>query len=381
VDPVEAQLMRIVLAMGPSVGGIGRHVRQLADALADDGDDVTVAAPASLAAPGGWFSAFTGPRRGFTAVPLPGKWSDAPAAVRRMHDIVAGADVVHGHGLRAGLVTAVAARRAGVPSVVTVHNLVSPETAGRTWRVTRAVEPLVGRLATVAVGASPDITRRLGHGAVTVPVAATLAQASRPRQTVRAELGVADRDVLALCVARLHPQKRLEDLIDAAADPAVIAADVVVRVAGDGPSRDDLAARIARTGSPARLLGRREDVADLLGAADVAVLSSAWEAIPLSLQEAALAGLPLVGTDSGGTPLIVEDGVTGVLVPVGDVTALAGALCRLAQDSAERATFGDAARVRVREHFGGRRMLDSLGGVYRDAIRSSTQRPRPGGAG
>lgn len=373
--------MRVVLAMGPSVGGIGRHVRQLADALAADGDDVTVAAPAALAAPGGWFADFSGERRKFAPVPLPGAWSGTPRATAALRSVVEGADVVHGHGLRAGLVTAVVARRAGVPSVVTVHNLVSPETAGRTWRVTRTVEGLVARLATVAVGASPDITARLGPGAVTVPVAATPMSPSRDRASVRRELGVAEDQVLVLCTARLHPQKRLEDLVDAAAEPDVAAAGVVVRIAGDGPSHDALASRITRTGSSVRLLGRRDDVADLLGAADVAALSSAWEAIPLALQEAALAGLPLVGTDAGGTPLVVEDGVTGVLVPVGDVPALAGALVGLARSPELRVRYGAAARSRVEEHFGPRRMLDTLESVYREAIRSSTQRPRTGGAG
>lgn len=373
--------MRLVLVLGPSSGGIGRHVRQLADAFAAEGWDVTVAGPSALAHGDGWFADFAAANGRFVAVPVPGPWTSSVRALSALAPLVRSADVVHAHGLRAGLTGALAARRAGVPSVVTVHNLVSSETAGGTWRLTRGVERLVVRVATIAVGASPDITDRLGAAAVTVPVAAPPLRATRSRAEVRAELGVADGEVLVVCAARLHPQKRLADLVDAAAEPAVVDGGVTVRIAGDGPQHDELAARIRNSGSSTVLLGRRDDIADLYAAADVAALTSAWEAIPLALQEAASFGLPLVGTATGGIPLVVEDGVTGTLVPVGDVEAIARALRHLADDPAARAELGAGARAHVEERFGAERMLVTLEGLYRDAIRSSTSRPRPGGAG
>jgi glycosyltransferase involved in cell wall biosynthesis len=98
----------------------------------------------------------------------------------------------------------------------------------------------------------------------------------------------------------------------------------LVAIAGDGPLHDELAARIRAERLPVTLLGRRDDVADLLGAADVCVLPSRWEGSPLTAQEALRAGTPLVATRAGGLPELLGDGA--LLVPVGDPDALAAAV-------------------------------------------------------
>jgi glycosyltransferase involved in cell wall biosynthesis len=348
----------IVLAHGPSTGGIGRHVRQLHDELVRRQWQVTVAGPADLAS--SWMAGVDD----FVAIPLPGAWSTAPSAYRELTAVCRRADLLHVHGLRAGLVGTRAAHRAGIPAVVSLHNLVLPETAGRSWRVTRLAEPLLGRLADAAVGVSPDITIRLGRRAVTVPIASAPLAALRSRSEVRAELGLTDHDVLALCVARLHPQKRLDVLIAAAAMATQREPRLRVLVAGSGPARDRIEALARDTGAAVRVLGRRDDVGDLLGAADIAVLSSAWEATPLALHEAAQFALPLVGTDTGGIGEIVLPDVTGLLVPVGDAPALSAALVRLAQHPGLRQRLGDAARHREETEFTAERMVAALEEVY-----------------
>jgi glycosyltransferase involved in cell wall biosynthesis len=352
---------RIVLALGPSTGGIGRHVRQLHDELVRRQWRVTVAGPADLAA--SWMAGVAD----FVATPLPGAWSTTPSAYRELAAGCRRADLLHVHGLRAGLVGTRAAHRAGIPAVVSLHNLVLPETAGRSWRATRLAEPLLGRLADAAVGVSPDITARLGHQAVTVPISSAPLTALRSRAEVRAELGLADDDVVALCVARLHPQKRLDVLIAAAAGAELQHPRLHVLVVGSGPAQERLEAIVHDARGGVRLLGRRDDVGDLLGAA-LAVLSSAWEAIPLALHEAAQFGLPLIGTDTGGIGEIVVPDVTGLLVPVGDPRALSAALVRLAGDPALRRRLGEAARHRAQTVFTPERMIAALEQVYAGAL-------------
>jgi glycosyltransferase involved in cell wall biosynthesis len=95
-------------------------------------------------------------------------------------------------------------------------------------------------------------------------------------------------------------------------------------VAGDGPLREELDRRIAESGAPVRLLGARDDIADLLAAADLAVLPSRWEGSPLFAQEVMRAGRPLIATNAGGTPALAGD--AAVLVPPDDAPALADAI-------------------------------------------------------
>ncbi len=351
-------MSRLLLALGPSTGGIGGHVRQLADGFVARDWDVRVAGPADLRE-----GAMAGLGERFVPVSLPGRWADAPAAAKALRPLLAETDVCHVHGLRAGVVVT---RRARAPVVASLHNLVLPETAGRAWRLARRAEPWLGRHADRAVGASPDITARLGPGAVTVTCALDPPVPARRREDVRADLGIAPDAVVALCAARLHPQKRLGDLVRAAAR---VGADTIeVLLAGDGPDREKLSALVAETAAPVRLLGARRDVADLAAAADVAVLSSAWEAVALFLQEAAWAGLPLVGTRTGGIPLLVEPRRTGVLVDVGDVAGLADALAGLARDAGERARLGAGARAKVAADFTVAAMLDRFEVVYREVL-------------
>ncbi len=106
--------------------------------------------------------------------------------------------------------------------------------------------------------------------------------------------------------------------------------NVVFAVVGDGPLKDNLQARIDAEGLPVRLLGHRDDVADLLGAADVFLLTSHWEARALVLQEALQVGVPVVATAVGGVPELVGD--SAVLAPAGDSDALADGVLRIFSD-------------------------------------------------
>jgi len=100
-----------------------------------------------------------------------------------------------------------------------------------------------------------------------------------------------------------------------------------------------------------RFLGIRADVADILRASDMFMLSSRWEGNPLSVMEAMAAGLPVVSTAVGGVPELVREGATGLLVPPEDAGALAQAMQALVDDPARRRVMGAAARQHALTHF------------------------------
>jgi glycosyltransferase involved in cell wall biosynthesis len=342
--------MRVALVLGPSTGGIGVHVRDLAEYCVGRGDRVVVAAPAP-----------TGERFGFPAVgarfvPLPENPAAGPLALRR---VISGADVVHSHGLRAAALTnlARAALPAPVRHVVTLHNAVLHD--GMRGRVSGLVERLAIRPADLVLGASADLVgrahvlgaRRAEFRAVPAP---PLPAPARRRDALRAELGVPEGTALVLAVGRLAPQKSYPLLLDAVAaltsdrgdaTSGTAAPPVRVVIAGDGPQAAELAALIEERALPISLLGRRDDIADLLAAADVFVLCSRWEARALVVQEALRAGVPVVATAVGGIPGLVGD--AAVLVPWSDPGALASALREVLADEALRAELRRAGPARA----------------------------------
>ncbi len=141
---------------------------------------------------------------------------------------------------------------------------------------------------------------------------------------------------------------------------------------GDGEERPGLERRAAELGIAAdvRFLGYRRELRPFFAAADLAVLSSENEGTPVSLIEAAAAGLPAVATDVGGVREVVAE-ETGTLVPPGDAAALAAAIVELAGDEARRQAYGRAARPRALERYGAARLLHDVDALYRELSGSS----------
>jgi glycosyltransferase involved in cell wall biosynthesis len=138
-------------------------------------------------------------------------------------------------------------------------------------------------------------------------------------------------------------------------------------IAGDGAKRPEyeaLTRELGLTDEWVRFLGFRSDAPDLLGAADLFLLPSLTEGLPLSVLEAMTHGLPVIATPVGGVPEVVLPGRTGVLVPVEDVEALAGAIATMIQDRATRARLGEAGRERARGEFSFSRMVARYDALY-----------------
>lgn len=326
--PEEWGPMRIALVVGSSAEDVGAHVRGLVTGLVARGHLTTVAAPAHVE------ELFDFARAGATVVRV--EIGDRPHPLRglgaalRLRRTLSGADVVHAHGLRAGGASALARLS---PLAVTVHN-VSPE-HGRLRGVYPALERLVVRRAQTVLGVSVDLERRMRDRGARHVVSATVAapsapEPSRDRPAVRRDLDVSEYEPLVLTVARLAPQKGLDTLLDASRRWARRTSVPSVVIVGEGPLREELQERIDAERLPVRLVGYREDIADLLAAADVFVLPSLWEGASLVMMEAMRAALPAVATRVGGIPERYAN--ASLLVPARDAGALATAVGRVLDD-------------------------------------------------
>ena len=278
----------------------------------------------------------------------PGK--DDAAALQRLRVLARQADVVHAHGLRAGALAVLAARSLGGDRpavVVTLHNL---PVGGRSVRaIARGLEELVGRGADVVLGVSGDLVElaRLRGARHTTRALVPAPPRPVPQRTaaqVRDELGVPRDAALLVTVARLAPQKGLDLLLDAAALLEAGPREVVWVVAGDGPLLGDLERQAADEALPVRFLGRRDDVADLVAAADVVVSTARWEGQPIAVQEALHLGAAVVATDVGGTHEVTGDAAE--LVPPRP-DALASAVRGLLADPERVAVLREAALARA----------------------------------
>ncbi|CAG1017467.1 phosphatidyl-myo-inositol dimannoside synthase [Burkholderiaceae bacterium] len=278
-------------------------------------------------------------------------------ALRRLRGKICddGADVLHSHNPMAHYyaVAATLGRRAACV-LNTRHGMGSGRLDARRERLYR----FALRASDFGVSVCEAAQERfVAHGvipadqAVVVPNGIDLAR-FQPRDEIasarlRHELGLPAGGTLFGTVGRLNEAKQQHLLLKALRqllDGGVAASLVMV---GDGELRGALEAECRRLGLEphVRLLGARSDVPDLLAAMDVFMLPSRTEGYSLALVEASAAGLPIIASDVGGNREIVKDGLTGVIVPSGDVGRLAAAMKALAQDAGWRAALGGQGRA------------------------------------
>jgi glycosyltransferase involved in cell wall biosynthesis len=237
-------------------------------------------------------------------------------------------DVVLAHNVGASLVARLALAGRRRPLLTVFHGVAEDDYAA----AARILRRTSGRV----VAVSPATADRLAAAGLDRPVVIRNAVFARPpvfgRAEVRASLGVPEGTPVALCLARLEPQKRHDVLLDAW---AAVDGDAVLWLAGDGSLRADLERRSEALGRRVEFLGTRADVPDLLAAADVTVLTSDWEGLPLAVLESMAAGRPVVATGVGGVGEALAGG-GGLVVPPGDPAATAEALNTLLFDRAAR---------------------------------------------
>ncbi|MEV7995578.1 glycosyltransferase family 4 protein [Streptomyces sp. NPDC086077] len=333
-SPHGRSTLRTVQVLGGGNAGSSAHVRSLAAGLVARGVRVTVCAPVEADRS----YDFSGAGAEHIHVPR----SSDPGSVAALRAACTGADLVHAHGLHASFRAALALSGRHTPLIVTWHSHAHAEGARAAFL--RMLERQVVRAAAVVLGTTSDLVDRARKAgardarlaAVALPGRRTPVETDEPDPTspkVRAELGAIGRPLL-MAVGSLDPQRGYDVLLDAARAWRGLDPVPLVAIAGEGPLRAVLQRRIEDEELPVRLIGRREDVRELLAAADLALLPSRSESRSVLAQEALHARVPLVATSVGGVPELVGDAAE--LVPAGDAAAFADAVVRLLDDPEQR---------------------------------------------
>ncbi|MET4665710.1 glycosyltransferase [Sphingomonas sp. PvP056] len=338
-------------SLAPS--GVGAHMMALAEGL--PADDIVVAAR-----PGSGLLERAA-AAGFAVKAL----DDDPGLARWLRQ--ARPDIVHVHaGIGwEGHAAVRAAHAVGVPVIRTEHlPYLLTDLAQRDEH--RESASMLARLICVS-DAVRDTHRAAGVDPVlidTIHNGVMPHQPSRSRAVLRGEWAVGDAPVL-LMVGRFAEQKGHALLLDALPAVRAVYPDVIVLLAGDGPLLIPTARSVSARGlaGSVRMLDNRSDVADLMTLADLLVLPSAFEGLPLVALEAMAAGLPVVATVAPGNAEAIEDGVTGRLTAA-DPASFADAIVSMLADRDTLATIGTAAIERQQAQFSADRMIAETRAVY-----------------
>jgi glycosyltransferase involved in cell wall biosynthesis len=289
--------------------------------------------------------------------------------------------LIHAHGSKAALIARVATMFSrATPTVVTVHSDVLYGGVSRSMRsLYIAAERRLARRTSRIVAVSEALRRQLVdvyrlpqelvvtiHNGLDLRPFLTGGQ----RLATRERYGVPSDAILMGLAARFAPQKALDALVEAAAPVLEAESHAWLVVAGDGPLLETVRARARASAARDRILfpGFETDMPGLLSALDIYVSSSVTEGLALGTIEAMAAGLPVIGTKVGGTPEIVVDGVTGILVAPGRPAPLGAAIARVLKDPGERRRMGEAGRARAVAEFGEDTMLAHMAALYGEVL-------------
>jgi glycosyltransferase involved in cell wall biosynthesis len=295
-------------------------------------------------------------------------------------------DLVHTHLWNADLFGGMAAAWCGVPSVSTVHGsnfLPFGVTGLHRFRrntlslVYRSVYRLCDRVLAPSQALLTDLAERPGirvppNLVTVVHNGIDLEEINRRSAAAQLPDIVAQRmsAPLVACVANMFAIKGQDWLIRAL--PAIRAAvpEAVLVLVGDGESRPSLEQLVRETGVSDRVIftGSIENPLAILERAEVVVLPSLSEGLPIALLEAMAIGRAVVASNVGGIPEVVKDGETGLLIPPADAQALSAAIVRLLQDAPLRTSLGERARAHVARHWSSQRMVDCTAAVYDEVL-------------
>jgi glycosyltransferase involved in cell wall biosynthesis len=290
-------------------------------------------------------------------------------------------DLVHAHGTRASSNTLWAARSLKIPLVYTVHG----------WSFHNDQSPLVRRLRilgerwitsrakiNIAVSASnrqsgldhiPGLKAMVVNNGIDQQKFSPLKSFSN----VRKELNIPADAILVLFIARFTAHKQPLALIRAFRDALPLLPGLHLLMVGDGDEKMAGMQLVKEAGLENKVSFQafRQDVPDVLAAADIFVLPSLWEGLPMGLLEAMAMGKAVIATRVDGTKEVVRTGENGLLVEPGDIPALASALVRLGKDEALRTRFRQQALDTVRQEFNAVNMTKKIEGVYTDIVQSN----------
>jgi len=285
--------------------------------------------------------------------------------------------VVHTYGFYPNLFAVPAARLAGVPVIIA-----SIRDTGEVWAPNkRLVQKAVCKLATCVLANADAVRNQLildGYDERKLTVirnGVDLPRLDRRERTgpIRQEFGIPENSPIVTVLSRLNELKGIQYFLDAL--PAVLAGFPNTRflIVGEGPARAGLEAysQSKGYGRAAIFTGLRLDVPDILRETSLSVLPSLSEGLSNVLIESMAAGVAVVATHVGGNPEIVDDGITGLLVPPRDAHALAEAMTQLLSNPEAAAHMGSAGRDRIERRFSMGRAVHETQQLYTSLLQSS----------
>lgn len=289
-------------------------------------------------------------------------------------------DVIHAHLDYAAILVPLAAKLAGKPVVATLHMNPQRQQSRGGWikeHLAVQIPARLGRLVLVSQSAHDEYAEK--HGPATSRWRVIRNGIDLRRYKPQHRMASSSHPVWA-AVAALRPDKNHVGLIRAWQGVVAQCPDARLLVIGEGPARADIEKEIQATGltNSVELLGRREDVHQILTTVDGVVSASVDEALPTALIEGAACGLPVVAADAGGTREIVHDGVNGRLVPLRDIPALTAALLDVITNPAKGARFGAAGYALVEKQYGFSTWTNQLETLYSEIIADHADRSRNG---
>jgi len=308
-------------------------------------------------------------------VPITGLLNPADLWRVRRHLARVRPDIVHTHLGNADLLGGVAARSLGIPVISTIH-VMEWETSLRE-RVKARLMDLARSVCAESVVTVSDRARQAlleagygrGSGLVTVHNGADAQAVPGAGRAVRLELGLAPRQVVVTMVSVLREGKGHEVAFEAVRALREAHPELRLLVVGDGPAGERIRQDSQDVEGQVVLAGHRDDVMRVLDASDILLHPSRVDAFPTALLEAMAASVPVVATDVGGIPEIVDDERTGVLLEVPpDPAVIARVLGELAEDPERRRKLGSAGRTRFEAEFAAERWAERMRTLYESAL-------------
>jgi glycosyltransferase involved in cell wall biosynthesis len=317
--------------------------------------------------------------RGLTHIPVPLSKTFRPSSVKEIARVLErnGIQILHTHGGIAGFYGRWAARRSGTPVIIhTLHGIHYLHYRNPLLRDLYVIqERTFSRFTDALILVSrADLSQAKKHRLgpedkmFIIPNGTELKpeRDDADRQRKRRGLGWEAEDPVIGTVARLHRQKGVSYLVQAAERILRDFPRGKIVLVGEGPLGQKLRKSAVKTGLEGRVLflGERKDAVELMSLFDIFVLPSLWEGLPFVLVEAATLGIPIVATAVDGVTEIIEDGKTGLLVPPKDGQALADAIIRLLRDKPSALRLAVRAKALIPARFPLRRMVDQTQNLY-----------------
>jgi glycosyltransferase involved in cell wall biosynthesis len=279
--------------------------------------------------------------------------------------------LVHSHEFSMAIYGAWAAWRAGIPHVTTMHGGRYYAQRLRRRLALRAAFALTDRVVAVSRRLAGQLRRELWMPASRITTVANgVRSVVPPRSGLREELGLGPHDRLVLAVGNLYPVKGHRYAIEALALLRQEQPLVHLAIAGRGETAEALRGQARELGVSGRvhLLGVRGDIPNLLGGADVFILPSLSEGLPLALLEAMSAGCAIVASDVGDVSTALDDGRAGILVPPGDARALAVAVGGLLHTPDRARELAARAQHRAGQEYDVERMVARYAAIYGEVL-------------